>query len=291
MYKYKVNGLVMESDVDFPQLISAKEDVLADFSLKEGDLPDYIINRDDNKKYEIGKEESWLINSCLYYKVEGGKSITYKMKPEGDYMKMRSYILGFAISMLALQRGKLAIHCSVVCKNGKATLIAGESGAGKSTLTDRLLENGYKLMADDMTFVEVVDGNAVAHSAFPYRKLCKNVVEEKSYDKSKLIYIDEDKEKYLVPCHDKFVSEPLKVEKFVYLTVNKGEKVEFSKIEGINKFIMISNNLFLRHLLKQQKFEPWIGELSLKLASVLDISVASRPVLGDSTKEISEKYF
>ena len=290
MYKYKLCRLIMESDVEFPQLIKTDSSDV-DFVIREGQLPDYIVNRNDFKKYEIGKEESWLINSYMYYRLENGNKITYKLKPEGNYMKMRNYILGFALSMLGLQRGFLAMHCSVVCKDGKATLIAGESGAGKSTLTDRLLENGYKLMADDMAFVDILDGKGIVYPSFPYRKLCRNIVEEKAYDKEELIYVDEDKDKFLVPCHNQFFSEPAEIERLMYLTIKNDEELRFFEVNGIDKFMIISNNLFLRNLLKQQKFDPWIGEKSLKIASVIDIRVASRPRIGDATKKISEKYF
>ena len=52
-------------------------------------------------------------------------------------------------------------------------------------------------MADDITVVDCNDKEVSAYPGFPYQKLCRDVVEKKQLDKDDLIYIDEDKDKYL----------------------------------------------------------------------------------------------
>lgn len=290
MYKYKIYSLVMESDVEFPQLLPAEDDAESDFKVAEGELGEHITDRSDDKKYLISKEYGWLINSSVFFEVKAGKEIIYNIRPAGNYMKLRNYILGFGLSMLALQRGKQAIHCSVVRDDEGAVLIAGESGAGKSTLTDKLLSKGYKFMADDMAYADVNEtGQAVVYPAFPYRKLCRNVVLEKGYNMDELIYVNEEKDKFLVPYKGEFTSEPAKIKKIIYLAIGDDNDVVCKKISGIDNFIMLSENLFLRHLLMEKKYEPWIGQKTLEIAAKTDIETVRRPPYGDSTDKIIEK--
>lgn len=56
--------------------------------------------------------------------------------------------------------------------------------ASSSTLTNAFLQSGYQLMADDMALVETKTEakQTEVYPAFPYQKLCRNVVEEKGYD-------------------------------------------------------------------------------------------------------------
>lgn len=56
-------------------------------------------------------------------------------------------------------RGLRAIHASSVEVNGAGVLITGESGSGKTTSALKVVENGGRLIADDMTFFSRHDGD------------------------------------------------------------------------------------------------------------------------------------
>ena len=121
--------------------------------------------------------------------------IRYHIRKGGDPGAVRTYLLGFGIAMLSLQQGKLPIHCSALATpEGGAILIAGESGAGKSTLTAELLKRGYRFLADDMAVVDISGKEGVwVYPAFPYMKLCRDVVLRQGYPPEELLYIDEKK--------------------------------------------------------------------------------------------------
>ena len=193
------------------------------------------------------------------------------------------------MSMLALQRGILAIHCSAVADEAGAILICGESGAGKSTVTTALLEKGYRLMADDMAFVEVTgDGIAMASPAFPYQKLCRDAALAKGYHMENMIYIDEEKDKFLVPYTGNFSLSPVPVRGMCMLGIVSGKQVVSAKIKGMDQFHLVANNLFLRHLLGAKKYEPKIGQLCLKMAAAVPCGFIGRPQEGDSIEAIMD---
>ena len=150
MYIYQLYGLKLETDLEFRQLVAGEKNGAADVTITAGSIPEEIIKKEAGSKYEFGETMSWLSNNTCRLLVKDGREITYSLKEGGNPGYLGNYILGWGMSMLALQRGILAVHCSAVANERGAILICGESGAGKSTLTTAFLEQGYRLMADDM---------------------------------------------------------------------------------------------------------------------------------------------
>ncbi|MBR2031916.1 MAG: hypothetical protein IKA04_06855 [Alistipes sp.] len=63
--------------------------------------------------------------------------------------------------------GGIAIHSSVVVKEGKAVLCLGESGTGKSTHTRLWRENieGARLLNDDSPIIRSIDGESIVYGS------------------------------------------------------------------------------------------------------------------------------
>lgn len=288
MFQYRIYGLKVVSDIEFPQLVVEREDMpdAPEIRVEAAEVPAEIRQITD-KKYEFGESISWLKNDTTWLVVESGERIGYCLTGGGHPSYLQSYILGFGMAMLAMQRGELAIHCSAVADETGAVLIAGESGAGKSTVTTAFLEKGYGLLADDMAFVETAKrGSAMAKPAFPFQKLCRNVAMEKGYCLEELIYINEEKDKFLVPYVGEFKTEAVPVKAFIMLGVVGGEEVVSQEIAGINRLHVYANNLFLRHLLKKDKYSPAIGQKCLEMAAVVPTYYVGRPAEGDTTAEV-----
>ena len=286
MYQYILYGMTVLSDIDFPQLVPDNRKQEKTVTIVAGNIPKEKIIVSD-RKWEFGEEISWLENSTCYLVVENGYKIVYELKPNADIMKLRTYILGWGMSMAALQRNEMAMHCSVVANERGALLICGESGSGKSTTTAYFLENGYRLMADDMALTECrEDGTVWVKPAFPYQKLCEDVAISKGYDLDKLIHIDEIKGKYLVKYPGEFLTTPEKVLGLIYLCKSRDEQVQAEDVVGLNRFYVCINNLFLRHLLQEHKFSPKIGNECLKMASAIPMRMIVRPAEGDTLTEV-----
>ena len=291
MYYYKVFDLKVKSDLKFSQLILCDDEKQCDLEIVSGEMPQDILEKSEEKKYEFGTDRSYLSNRTCWMLVEHGNRITYTLKQGGLEKYLQSYLLGFGMAMIAMQRGMIAIHCSALADEDGAVLIAGESGAGKSTLATAFIEAGYRFMADDMVLVETVEGKAMAKPAFPFQKLCRNVVMEKGYDMNEVIYINEEKDKFLVPFKGEFVKEPLPVKAFIYLVIVDGEEVLTEEVKGIGKLSLCANNLFLRNLLGSRKFAPHIGQKCLEAAAAMPMYCVGRPDKKDTSKEVSEKVF
>lgn len=291
METYRLYGLRVSSDLVFPQLVREADCAArgADIEIRAGKIPEELLLRAE-KRYEFGREYSWLTNRTCWIVAEKGLRLTYQLKEGGRPEYLRSYLLGWGMSMLALQRNTLAIHCSAVADRNGAVLICGESGAGKSTLTAALLDRGFRLMADDMTFVSCIPGvGAAAAPAFPYQKLCRDAALAKGYRLEELLYIDEEKDKFLVPYRGAFCTKPAAVRGLLVLGVTSGDEVEACGMEGVQKLYAAADNLFLRHLLGKRRYEPWIGQLCLELAAAVPMAYVARPAAADTTGQVTAR--
>lgn len=285
MYYYKLYGVLIASELSFPQLVVSEDTTRYDVLIESARLSEEIQGILPKKKYEFGREYSWLSNTTCQIQVYDGKRITYALTGKGHPEWLQTYILGYGMSMLALQRDMLPIHCSVVADERGAVLIAGESGAGKSTATTAFLKAGYTLMADDMAWV---DGEKV-YPAFPYQKLCRDVVEREGYDPEELIYIDEQKDKFLARYRGEFSTEARPMKGFILLHMTSEQNVTVQEVNGLDRLHVYVGNLFLRKLMtREQKYALYIGAIGLKMASKVPLLCIGRPMEGNTAKEVAQ---
>ncbi|MDO5291866.1 MAG: hypothetical protein Q4F05_03855 [bacterium] len=278
MYQYNLYGQNISSSLEFPQLIINSENNNFDIVILEGEIPSKILKKAEEKYYEIDKIQSWFQNDTGIFYVSKGREIHYQLKENANLQYARTYILGYAISMLLLQRNILTIHCSAIANNEGAVLIAGESGAGKSTITTSFLNKGYKLLADDIAAVTVdEEGKVLAYPAFPYQKLCRDGVKREKININGLLCIDEEKDKFLVPRGEQFINQPMIVKAMVILGVNDGAGISVDEEVGVNKLFAIRENLFLRRLRGDWLARPEIIQTCLEIGSKVPIYTIIRP--------------
>lgn len=305
MFRYKIYGLVIDSEVEFMQLEKADDSSFADVIIRQDncreEVVSYLLEKDATKRrYDIGLDFSCFENKGGYYSIRGGKEIVFECKEGYSPKTVSGWILGYSMAMILLQRRILAIHCSAVVipdktsdskefSSGGAVLISGVSGAGKSSLTRKLLERGFHIMADDVAAVTFDGERDLVYPAFPYQKLCRNEVDSRKLDYEELIYIDEDKDKFLVPVGDVFVSSPQPLKLLIFLVPGDVEKVQVTKLTGFDQFIGIFNNQFLKVLKGPWENKPEVINLAMQLASKCPVYRIVRPVEGDSQDRIADE--
>jgi hypothetical protein len=64
---------------------------------------------------------------------------------------------------VAAAHGWLAVKAVVVERDGRALALTGDSAVGKSTIAAHLLARGWKLVTDDVAFVDAENGTVVGH--------------------------------------------------------------------------------------------------------------------------------
>lgn len=295
--KYCLYGLTVESEVEFKQLITSSDEIVADVFIRESKCCDEVTeylrkNGSLETQYEIGLDYSCFMNIGGYYVIKDGREIIFETKEGYTPEKISSWLLGFAFAMLLLERRTLAVHCSAVCSDmensdGGAILISGEPGAGKSSLTKKLMEDGYKIMADDVAAVRLED-EVTVYPAFPYQKLVRNEVEKRGLNKDELIYINEDKDKFLVPVGDAFCAEPRKIKFMVFIVVSDVPEVQVRKLAGIEQLMAFRTNLFLHRLCGKWENDQEVLNLCLKAAGKCPVYLVIRPKDVDSVAAMAD---
>ena len=291
MFHYKLYGMHIVSDFELKQLTNlsgTESDLLPQITIQEKELPKEL-KREQDCYFVIAKEKSYISNSYCYLLMENGEKLFYEKKENVTPQLLNAYLLGWGIATLVYQRGELAIHCSCVKKDGRAILISGNSGSGKSTVTNELLKRGYSFMADDMSVVKMIEEEVIATAAFPYQKLCSDAALACGMPYEEMIYVDEDKDKFLVPCKDIFEDEPVPVKAMVILTRTKEDRINVQELIGADKFRACMDSLFLSPLLGEDLYKPENGVRVMKFASRIPLYQISRPVGRNTKEEIMEE--
>lgn len=304
MYYYSLYGLRLESDVEMRQLVlqtAEQEKLPQDVVICEESFPNEY-KREEICYSHIAMDVSYVSNNTCYLLMTEGKKLTYELKKGGpgcrpDYLV--AYILGWGMASIMHQLRRPAIHCSAVSRKvvredgtveKEAILVTGRSGSGKSTITTMLLENGWTLMADDIAAVAETESDGIYISpAFPYQKLCRDAAERVGLNTDDLIYIDEDKDKFLVKYEGDFSVEPVKLKAaFFLIRVREDVPFEFSEILGAAKLPATIEANFLKPLFDNSQAEPTFIKTCLNIAQKVPYYRILRPVDKDTRAEIME---
>lgn len=159
MATYTAYGLVIESDVEIPELA---------LSPTGGQEPDVRIRRaaapamaDDGRDgsgcaYRLNSREMlYTRDHCGRFLVRDGREIEVDPAPEAEDRVWRLSLFGPALGLLLVQRGLLVLHGGAVVCPGGAILLLGPGGSGKSTLTAELCRQGGGLLTDDVVAIDM----------------------------------------------------------------------------------------------------------------------------------------
>jgi hypothetical protein len=87
------------------------------------------------------------------------------------------YLVGPVLGILLRHRGVVCLHASAVAIHDRAVAFVGPPGAGKSTTAAALGRRGHRVLADDITVIEEVDGDFYAQPGYAGLQLWPDSVE------------------------------------------------------------------------------------------------------------------
>ncbi|WP_026518078.1 hypothetical protein [Butyrivibrio sp. MC2021] len=269
MFYYLVYGLNVQSNIEFPQLLSGEEGgenrIDLFIEVKSGDELKKKLADPEKPEVEIGNtaDGMWFSNQAGTFLLEHRDGVSYMTceKYEGVPDSIaRSFLLGNCIAIIMTMRGKIVLHGSTVVLGDKTALVCGDSGTGKSTTAMALLDAGGKLLSDDISVLDVdpADGKVYSLPGFPEQKLCRDAAVDNGFNVEELTYIDEERDKFSVDRRDIFLTDKKKVDMLISLHTTAAEKAEgdtafekgvrFMKIDGGEKVNAITDRFFLNWL-------------------------------------------
>jgi hypothetical protein len=145
--------------LDIPELpIAGTEDAGYAVSIVEEhpcNWPELPPGNNDTPFVQMAKDDLRLqVEGIGCFRISDGARIAWsRSSSEVSDQDLRTFLLGSAVGALLIQRGMLVLHGNALVKDGQAIVCLGHSGAGKSTLAYALMQQGWRLLADDLVAI------------------------------------------------------------------------------------------------------------------------------------------
>ena len=288
-YYYKIYGLTLTSDYEFPQFLSLEDiPAVTDIEIEHGGISERILSLVADGAYtQIKDDEMWFKNSVGIFWIHDQRKISFLEHKDVSVDDAAAFLPGMCLSILLRYRNMLMIHGACIRLNGKTVVISGNSGAGKSTLTTELIKRGAKLMADDVTGVADENGIYVSYPAFPAQKLCSDQIEKNEIDTTDLRQISYDLNKYEIPRFEEFHNIPEKVDVFFRVEVRDVTELTKEEVIGAEKVKILTDSMFLRWLFNESfRFRPEDMVRCIGLAKQIKMYRIQRNKTQDTLQEI-----
>lgn len=255
MYYYKIYGLTLSSDYEFPQFVSIdKPEGETDIAIEYG-MSEEILTKVKNGIWSYDRpHEKWFRNQVGIFWIHDDRKVNF-VEYDGTVDEAAQFLPGMCLSILLWYRKMIMIHGACLRYKDKTIVIAGNSGSGKSTLSTELIKKGALLIADDLTGIGMEDGAFYSYPAFPAQKLCTDQVENNNMDVTGLKQISYDLNKYEIPRMEIFYDQKSKVDylfrvdRFLEKDGEEGSKeLKTTRIDGSEKLQVLTDSLFVRFL-------------------------------------------
>lgn len=162
-FRYTVYGISVHSEMPLA-LPRDPGDGTADIELRQGTAGRFarllaqsrLIERRAGYHYAHGADGSVYVRwqgVGQFIASAGGDRIWCAAAPESSEASFQVYLLGQALSMALVKRGREPLHGSAVEHEGRAIALLGGSGYGKSTLAASLIAEGGRLLTDDLLLI------------------------------------------------------------------------------------------------------------------------------------------
>ncbi|WP_150275918.1 aldolase [Paenibacillus tepidiphilus] len=288
---YRAFGLQIYSEFPLPELPPADEPgILGSISVERGDL---------NERWEaipkltahLGTADGEVMFSAqdvAIFSIQGGNLITVSPVDGADEDCVRLYILGSCMGVLLMQRQILPLHGSALVLGGEAYALVGRSGAGKSTLASYLMDQGYRMLSDDVIPVKVEDGYPLAIPGYPQQKLWQQSLEYLGRDASDYRPLFQRETKFAVPVHDRFYGEPLRLAGVFELSAGGDSPVALQPVSGMERFHTLYHHTYQRAMIDRIGVREWHFGMLASFVNRLPMYRLTRPETGFSAPRQTE---
>jgi len=157
MYRYRISGLTVSSDIEMPGAYPAAAEGAAAIVICGGAVPDALDGAlATGPTWAMAPGQFLLrIPGIVRFALTQGRQITYQTEKQAEAGDVAAFLLGTAFGILLHQRDQVVLHASGIAVRGRAVLFLGPSGAGKSTLAAAFGQRGYPLVTDDFCVVRI----------------------------------------------------------------------------------------------------------------------------------------
>jgi hypothetical protein len=223
---YRVHGLVLASEIELPELAALQIafDAAPDVHIRLGALarPDGaapvaldVVARPDGAAFVE-------VPDVARYVAKDGREIIVAPDGEAHPGQVRTFLLGWAMTLICHQRDFLTLHASAVAFGDQVVAFAGDPGAGKSTLAAHCVEAGARLVADDLLRVSIVGESVRAYPGVPQFRLWRHALEGLNWSTEGRTPIFWREDKFSVPAANRIEDDTLPLAGIYVLQQDEG---------------------------------------------------------------------
>lgn len=276
MYKYKAFGFIIESEIEIIHIPYAEADAQVDVRIVVADLQSKGYSRESD--ICTRDEMCFCPKDLAILRVTDGKLIEVEPLHSGkDQTHLTVFIMGSCMGAIIHQRGLLPLHGSCVTKEGKSVLIMGNSGAGKSTLASEFLNNGWKLLTDDVAIIKNIDEIPMVQSSYPSQKLWKDSLAHYKREDERVhtLYSRGQEDKYGVNVEDMFQDGTAPLSLLVRLLAAENVRTGAFLEKGFARIEQVRQNTYRSYMIDTQDQQKHF-QRCVTLGTKIPLAVAVR---------------
>ncbi len=289
MANYRAFGLTFSSELELPGL--PLTDAPADVTIRRGSIPEWQGEAitSHGGRFRIRDQQAMIRFPRMPFAahITDGREIRFDAPPEADPLAAL-HLLGSCTGMILYQRGLVPIHGNAIATKAGTIIVAGNIGAGKSTTALALLERGSRLVADDISAIELVGGKPTVRPGFPRLKLWRATVEAFNIDPASLRKLRPELEKYHYPVEDRFCAESQPLRAIYILQPSNESGIRIRSLTGNERLMQIQPHLYKLRFPGIMKNWPQALVKICLIAGRVPIRIVERPRLGSSINEVAE---
>ena len=218
------------------------------------------------------------------FSVENGNTVRFDPEPGVEPATVTTWLHGSVAALLLAQRGRFALHASVVEIDGVAVAVSGRSRAGKSTTGLRLAQRGHTLVTDDVSPVT----SSTAATVHPFARPVHLYA-----DTAETLGIDVSAADPVLPTNPKLAlpmprRRPVRLGAIAVLwPAEEALDVQAERIRGGEAHWQIELNLYRTEILGELYREAMF-EWTCALAQAVPVHLVSRPATAWAVDEVAD---
>lgn len=273
-------GLRTASDIPLPELLAWRGDGRApDLEIRLGKVPDQLATPvHDGPLLQIAADGRcrFAMPGIASYLAEDGRRITVQPEPAADPTDVRLFLLGTMFGFVCHQRALLPLHAGCVEIGGRAVAFTGPSGAGKSTLAAGFLRRGYRLLADDLTVIDIdgAEGPTVLPS-FPRVKLWRDSLEGLGWSDAGRTRVRSAIDKFELPVETAFLSTPLPLGAVYHLVrARTPDRAGITLLRGADALVALLSGVYRQRRAIQMGHQDLMTRATMRMAAIPNLRLS-----------------
>jgi HPr Serine kinase C-terminal domain len=207
------------------------------------------------------------------FAVEEGRRVRFEPDPDTAPGRISMWLHGTVAALVLAQRGRFALHASVVEVHGRGVAVTGPRCVGKSTTALRLAQRGHPLVTDDVSPLH--GGKAVMVHPFDRPvHVFPHTADDLGLDLSEARRLFEEHPKLALPAP---TGQPVPLEAIAVLDAQPDAAVRATRVLGAQAHWLVAANIYrvelFRDLWQAEMFE-WAAAIAAKVA----VYAVTRPV-------------